>query len=136
MDLDDLDPAVLAWSMHTRIDVDAMPVGRTVIEFEFTGTPTDFRRFWLVVNDSKIDMCLKNPGYEPNLVVRADLRLFVEAWRGIRSLRREIKDGAIKLEGPSDLCGGFPTWLQLSALAPFEREYEGRERLLGAETIT
>ncbi|MEO1574532.1 MAG: helix-turn-helix domain-containing protein, partial [Pseudomonadota bacterium] len=46
MTLDDLDPAFLAWSMSLRMNTDAMPPGRTVIEFTFSGTPAEFRRFW------------------------------------------------------------------------------------------
>lgn len=125
---DDLDPAFLAWSMHTRIDAGSMPPGRTVIEFEFSGTPTEFRRFWLVNNDGAVDMCLKHPGFDTDLVVRADIRRFVEAWRGIRDLRAEIRGGAIQLEGPARLRRALPTWLQLSALAKFPRLREGKER--------
>ena len=36
MNEDDLDIAFLAWSMHRSIDMQRMPAGRTVIEFEFT----------------------------------------------------------------------------------------------------
>ncbi len=87
---DDLDPAFLAWSMHTRMNVDAMPAKRTVLEFEFSGTHPKCRRFWLVVENGLVDMCLKNPGYEVDLTIRSHLQRFIEAWRGLRDLRREI----------------------------------------------
>ena len=127
MDMDDLDPAFLAWSMSLRINTDAMPKGRTVVEFAFSGTPTEFRRFWLVNNDGKVDMCLKDPGYETNLQVKSDMRRFVEAWRGIRDLRQEIHAGNIRLAGPKKLISSFPNWLLLSALAPYPRRIIGRE---------
>ena len=130
MDMDDLDPAFLAWSMSLRMNTDAMPSGRTVVEFEFTGTPTEFRRFWLVNNDGKVDMCLKDPGYETNLRVRSDMRRFVEAWRGFRDMRQEIRNGEIRLTGPRQLVASFPDWLLLSALAPYRRRTRGRERKL------
>lgn len=134
MSTDDLDPAFLAWSMSLRMNSDAMPPGRTVVEFEFSGTPTEFRRFWLVNVDGKVDMCLKNPGYETNLHVRSDIRRFVEAWRGFRDLRVEIRSGKICLTGPRQLIASFPDWLLLSALAPYRRRVNGREhRLYDAE---
>lgn len=129
---DDLDPAFLAWSMHQRIDTEAMPAGRTVIRFDFTGAPADCRRFWLVNTDGVVDMCLKDPGYEVDLTVYSDLRRFVEAWRGFRSLRREIASGRIRLEGPSALKRDFPKWLQLHDLAPYPRLRRGAERDLAA----
>ncbi len=130
MEHDDLDPAFLAWSMHTRLNVEAMPAGRTVLEFLFSGTPSELRRFWLVHKDGKVDMCLKNPGYEPDVILNADIRRFVEAWRGFRDLRAEIRRGDIRLEGPKDLCRALPDWLLLSALAPFPRECPGSEQRL------
>lgn len=130
MEHDDLDPAFLAWSMHTRLNVEAMPPGRTVLEFLFSGTPSELRRFWLVHKDGKVDMCLKNPGYEPDVILNADIRRFVEAWRGFRDMRAEIRRGHIRLEGPKKLCRALPDWLLLSALSPFPRECPGNERKL------
>ena len=132
MAMDDLDPAFLAWSMSLRMNTDAMPAGRTVVEFEFSGTPTEFRRFWLVNDDGQVDMCLKDPGFEPSVFVKADIRCFVEAWRGFRDLRQEIHAGTIRVAGPRRLTASFPDWLLLSALAPYHRRFAGRESRLDA----
>lgn len=130
MSKEDLDPAFLVWSMHLRMDTNAMPSGRTVIEFKFTGAPADCRRFWLVNRDGDVEMCLKDPELDVDLLVTSRLRLFVEAWRGFRDLRREIDSGRIRLHGPPDLCKRFPDWLRLSMLAPYPRMRPGRERSL------
>lgn len=127
---DDLDPAFLVWSMHLRMDTTAMPPGRTVIEFKFSGASTDLERFWLINRDGDVEMCLKDPDLDVDLLVTANLRRFVEAWRGLRDLRSEIQRGRIKLSGPKALCEGLPEWLQLSALAPYRRMRSGRERRL------
>ena len=115
MNEDDLDIAFLAWSMHRNIDSARMPPGRTVIEFQFSNAPPDGRRFWLVHESGATDMCLKSPGYEIDLQVRADLRLFIEAWRGIRNLRREIQAGRVQL------LGARPIAQAVSELADAER---------------
>ncbi len=130
---DDLDPAFLAWSMHTRLNTKAMPPGRTVIEFAFQGTPAELRRFWLVHEDGVVDMCLKHPGYEVDIRVEADIRRFVEAWRGFRPLRQEIAAGSIRVEGPPELKGALPDWLMLSALSPYPRLRGGTEKQLMAD---
>jgi DNA-binding HxlR family transcriptional regulator len=130
MSPDDLDPAFLVWSMHLRIDTRAMPAGRTVLEFELTGRPEDSERFWLVHEDGKVEMCLKDPGHDVDLLVRSDLLVFVEAWRGMRDLRGEIRTRRIRLFGPPELQRRFPDWLLLSALAPYQRQRPGRERRL------
>ena len=130
MTTDDLDPAFLVWSMHMRLNTATMPPGRTTLEFEFTGVPADCRRFWLVHKDGAVDMCLKDPGYEVSLKVEADLRLFVETWRGFRDLRKEIQARRIRLTGPASLRAAFPKWLLLSGLAPFPRHHAGHEQRL------
>ncbi len=126
----DLDPGFLAWSMHLRMDVDAMPKARTVIQFEFSGVPTDFRRFWLVSEGGAIDMCLKPPGFTVDLAVSSDIRIFVEAWRGIRDLRAEIRARRIRLVGAVALKKAFPDWLMLSQFAAVKRKRNGRETRL------
>lgn len=127
---DDLDPAFLAWSMHLRMNGEAMPAGRTVLEFSFSGTPTEFRRFWLVCRDGEIDMCLKYPGFETDLLIQADIREFVDCWRGFSDLRARIRAGRIRLTGRADLRKAFPDWLRLSMLAPYPRRKRGREERL------
>lgn len=130
MNMDDLDPAFLAWSMHLRIDTGVLPAKRTVLQFEFSGAPDDCRFFWLVVTDDKVDMCLKHPGFDTDLFVQSDLRLFVECWRGFRDLRQEIRAGRVRLTGPRALRDALPRALMLSALSPFERQRPGREKRL------
>lgn len=129
-ELDDLDPGFLAWSMHLRIDSDAMPAGRTVMQFDFVNAPADCQQFWLINTDGKVDMCLKDPGFEPDLFIKSDLRTFIEAWRGFRDLSHEIKMSRIRVVGTRDLKRAFPSWLKLSALAPYKRKCSGREKRL------
>ncbi|HZD53016.1 MAG TPA: helix-turn-helix domain-containing protein [Woeseiaceae bacterium] len=136
LESDDLDPAFLAWSMHTRMNVDAMPDVRTVLEFEFSGTHAECRRYWLVVENGRVDMCLRHPGDDVDLTIRAPIRLFVEAWRGFRDLRREIIGGRIEVEGPAEYRRALPDWLLGSALAPFERMRPGPEHDLFNATRT
>ena len=72
-------------------------------------------------------MCLKDPGYDTDLHVAADIRCFVEAWRGFRDMREEIRKGVIRISGPEDMRDSLPDWLLLSGLAPYERKRAGPE---------
>lgn len=130
MELEDLDPAFLVWSMHTRLDQEALPDGRIVIKFSFSGAPADCEEFWLVCQDGDVEMCLKDPGHEVDLFVVSELRLFIEAWRGFRDFRSEIRAGRIRLTGPVRLREQFPDWLELHVLAGVPRLRPGRERRL------
>ncbi len=135
MEMEDLDPAFLAWSMSTRLDTKQMPAGRTVIEFEFTGYDEAFKRFWLVNTDGLVDMCLKHPGYETDVKVMAEIVRFVHAWRGLRSIKSEIEAGHIRLQGKRSLCRDLPNWLLGSALASEPRRRSGDEYQIYLATI-
>ncbi|NND72548.1 MAG: helix-turn-helix transcriptional regulator [Rhodothermales bacterium] len=131
MTLEDLDPAFLAWSMHLAMNVEQMPSERVVIEFRLSSEVTEeIEYFWIVHEHGNIEMCMKHPGFETDLSVASDLRLFVEAWRGFRNLRDEIGKGSITLDGPRAYREAFPNWLKLSMFSPYKRLQRGRERQL------
>ncbi len=130
MTTEDLDPAFLLWSMHLRMDRAALPTDRVVMEFVFTGVPSGLDHLWLVCDEGAVEMCLRDPGHETDLLIRSDIRVFVEAWRGFRDLRGEIKSGRIRIDGPARLRREFPNWLLLSMIASEQRCRPGRERRL------
>jgi hypothetical protein len=106
--------------MHRRLNSDAMPPGRTVIEIEFSDSPRQ-RRFWLVHSRGRVDVCLKDPGFETTVRVVTRVRTMAEVWRGIRSIREEIRSGRLQVQGTPVACRAFPRWLMLSAYAPIKR---------------
>lgn len=134
LEIQDLDPGFLVWSMHARIDSARMPQGRTVVEFDFTGAPAGCATFWLIHREGTVEMCLKDPGLDVDLVVASDLRVFVEAWRGFRDFHHEIRQGRIRLIGEESLRQAFPDWLRPDPLAAFPRHRTGRERSLALGT--
>ena len=117
----DLDPGWLVWAMHRRLNTAVMPPGRTVIEFEFVDGPASARRFWLVHREGAVDVCIKDPGYEPDIRIGTPLRLWAEVWRGLRPLKAALRSGAVRIAGRSELRRAFPRWLLLSPFAPVER---------------
>ena len=116
------DPDLIVWDMHRRMDLARVPERRTVIEIEFCDQPASRQRRWLVGNRSGMEMCIKDPGYEVDLLVRTDSRTITLVWYGDLPLRRAIEQGAIRLYGPPSLCRDFPSWLQLSAIAGVPRQ--------------
>jgi hypothetical protein len=79
-------------------------------------------------------MCLKDPGHEATIRVRADLRVFIETWRGFRDIRSEITAGRVRVIGPPALRTQFPDWLLRHSHAHVARQRPGRERRLSRTT--
>jgi hypothetical protein len=110
------------WNMRRRLNTAEMPDGKTVIQIEFTDGPKGGRHFWLVNDSGEVEVCLKHPGYTIDLHLRTTVRVLAETWRGIRSVRQEIRSGSILLYGKASLRSAFPNWLLLSAYAPIARK--------------
>lgn len=114
----DYDASLLMWDIRRNIDVGHLPGGqRTVIEFNLHGAEQAFRRWWLVVDEGQVDLCLKDPGYEVNLHLSADLRAMVEVWMGRQSMDEATRTGKLTFEGKPTLASSFRKSLRLSAFA-------------------
>jgi DNA-binding HxlR family transcriptional regulator len=130
--LEELDPGVLLWKMHQRVDRSRLPPGRTVIEFDFTGKRG--RRIWLVLTPHEASVCLKPPGFDSDLIVRADLALFYRVWLGSVDYAAARRCGALRVDGPPALVRDLPRWFTWSPMAPHvraERERRLAERSQG-----
>jgi DNA-binding HxlR family transcriptional regulator len=117
---ENLDPAMLMWAMHRRIDVSHLPAPRVVVRFEFRGVPPrclQLRTAWLVLERSGVDVCMKDPGFEVDMTVRADVGALARVWAGHLAWAEAVRAGGIKLEGTRAVVQAFPGWLQLSHFA-------------------
>ncbi|MFP3940336.1 MAG: winged helix-turn-helix transcriptional regulator [Thermoanaerobaculia bacterium] len=120
------DPDLIMWDMHRRMNLDRLPEARTVIEFEFTDQPKKKRLRWIVSDRNGVELCITDPGFEPDLYVVTDSRVVTYVWYGDFPLRQAIRDGKIELHGPRRLCEAFPSWLQLNILANVPRQQPAR----------
>lgn len=125
---DDLDAELLMWDVHRRIDPERAPGGRTVVRFEFRDLPKDRRRFWIVVEESDVDVCWKDPGYDVDLTVRTDLPTMTAVWRGDARYAEALRREEIRLAGPAELRRSFPEWLGFSLFASVEMPAGGGPR--------
>ena len=115
-----LDPMLLIWAMHRRIDVSHLPGTRVVVRFELRGMPSrcqQMRTCWLVLEPSGVDVCLKDPGFAVDMIVHADVGALARVWTGHLVWADAVRSGGIKLEGPRAIVQAFPNWLQLSHFA-------------------
>jgi DNA-binding HxlR family transcriptional regulator len=120
----DLDPGLLMWDIHQRLNIDTLPDKQTVVEVNLRNIPRSLptasrkmKRWWLVLSKPDVELCLTDPGYEVNLVINADLFSLTQVWMGELSLQQAIQNGDLSLLGPASLKHAFPRWLKLSVFA-------------------
>lgn len=121
---EDLDPALLMWDIHRRLNRHRLPARRVVVRFDFRGVPrihTGRTMFWLVLSRQDADVCLKDPGFPVDLFARADLTALTRAWMGDVPLATVMRRGLVRVEGPGDLVRAFSSWLALSSFASVKR---------------
>ncbi|WP_300610887.1 helix-turn-helix domain-containing protein [Trebonia sp.] len=118
---EDLDPKLLLWDMHRNIDHDAVPDGRTVVQFRFPEASARSRDWWLVITPDDADVCDADPGYPVAVTMTTSLRRMTEVWRGDLSWPDALRSGAITLHGPESLRRAVPRWFTLPVFAAVSR---------------
>jgi DNA-binding HxlR family transcriptional regulator len=120
--LEELDGGLLVWKIHQRIDREALPERRVVVEFDFTGPRG--RRVWLLLERREVSVCVTPPGFESDLIVRADLAFFYRVWFGAVDFDAAVRCGRVVVEGAPALARQLPRWFMWSPMARFVRERE------------
>lgn len=118
---DELDAGLLVWKIHQRIHREMLPERRTVVEFDFTGT--NARRVWLLLERREVSVCVTPPGFDSDLIVRADLAFFYDVWFGRVDYDAALRCGGVVVDGLPALARQLPHWFMWSPMARFAREH-------------
>jgi hypothetical protein len=102
------------------LNTDALPDGETVLCFIFEEL-TQFKSWWIVIQDDEVDLCTKNPGKDVDLYVTATVRTMVDVWEGDLGLGLALRRGLIKPNGNSQLARSFPEWYGICLYADVKR---------------
>jgi hypothetical protein len=76
---------------------------------------------WLILEKPEVDVCIKDPGFDVDLVVTADIATMARVWMGAADLQHAVRSGSVRLDGPRALIQAFPRWLLLSQFADVTR---------------
>lgn len=112
---EELDPELLMWWVHDRLDLSPLPDGRVVLEFDFRD---ERRRFWIVRDGAGPSVCTADPGFDVDVRIESDLPTLYRVWLGRQDLRAALRAGDIGMHGPSALVQHMPDVLRLSVIAP------------------
>ncbi|MGC2458579.1 MAG: helix-turn-helix domain-containing protein [Gallionellaceae bacterium] len=113
----DLDAGLLMWDMRRTVDPAVFPSYRIVVQFEYPDAPKGKRDWWLVSENGEVDLCLTNPGYEVDIVIKCSLKTMTAVWICQQHFRDAVKKGDIKVLGDSKLTSKLQDWLRSSQLA-------------------
>jgi DNA-binding HxlR family transcriptional regulator len=100
--LEEMDPMLLMWGMKRQIAPGELPARDLVLRFDFRGLPkahAQRRYWWMILRPADVEVCLKDPGLDVDVVMAADLEAFVRVWMGHRGLADALDSGDITLSG-------------------------------------
>ena len=116
----ELDPDLLMLWISRHMNPERLPDGRVVIEFELR----DARRphYWLVLEAGAASLCLRHPGFDPDLAVDADMAALYQVYLGRLTLGDSQRRGLVRIDGPARLVRSLPDWFAWSGFAPAARD--------------
>ena len=113
----DLGAGLLMWDMRRTVDPTIFPSYRIVVQFEYPDAPEGARNWWLLSENGEIDLCLKDPGYDIDIVIQCSLKTMTEVWTCQQRFNDVVKKGDIKVMGDSKLTKKLQDWLRSSPLS-------------------
>lgn len=111
LDDQDLDPGLLMWDIHRTMNAEYFGAGRKVLLFEFSDYTSKLRRWWLVINNGEVDVCMKDPGHEIDLQLLTDVKTLTDIWMGDIALGEAVRTRKLRLTGPTKLKRDISKWL-------------------------
>ena len=109
----EIDLGLLVWALERGVRPDAFGAGRTVVQLVLTDQRPAKRRWWFVNENCKVQLCVKDPGFEVDLYVEASLPDMIYIWRGDLSVTRAEAEDRLKVHGVSFAQRTFRAWLNL-----------------------
>jgi DNA-binding HxlR family transcriptional regulator len=120
---DDVEATTLMWWMHRRVDVERLPPGRVIVEFDHT-EPVAIK-VWLVLDRGEASVCMQHPGSDPDLVVRMSTPTLARVFSGAERWSTAVAAGSIDVAGPPALARKLPGWFLWSPWADDVRDRAG-----------
>lgn len=109
---DDLDPSLLMWDIHRTMKTDYFKARRTTLLFEFSDYTSKLRRWWLVVTNGEVDVCMKDPGYNVDLHITSSVKTLTRYWMGDISMSKALREKLMNLSGDAGLKRDIKQWLR------------------------
>ena len=115
---EDVDPALLVWDMHSRVNTGLLPEERVVVKIDFRGAATG--TYWLVLERPEPSVCMQDPELDVDLFVSTDTIAIHRIWMGMTTLADCLDTGLIELDGLAAHVKAFPGWFKLSIFSDVE----------------
>lgn len=119
-DEQELDPVLLMWWIRRGTVPERMPHQRVTVEFRFEDD--EHGRYWLLVVNDDVSVCMDPPPFDVDVWVETDMRSLYRVWLGRIDYRDALARGLLDVHGTPALERSFPRWFDWSPAFPAVRE--------------
>jgi hypothetical protein len=105
------------WAIREHIDREDIPAQEFVLRFDFRGIPKGSRyprHWWLLIRQDEIEVCLKDPGQNIDVMIEADLGAFTKVWTGYCRLEEALARGLVTFRGTNSAIAQMHRMLKLA----------------------
>jgi DNA-binding HxlR family transcriptional regulator len=110
------DAGVVLWGLCKSVPPDELPAARSVIRFNLRDGPQ--RRFWLLLDRPRAEVCATPPGFSEDVVVETTQQWLTRWYVGEVSLGAAMRKGLMSVRGPRPLVSRLASWGGLGRAAP------------------
>jgi DNA-binding HxlR family transcriptional regulator len=110
------DAGIVLWALCKTVPADDLPAARTVIRF--TLRDGKHRRFWLLLDRPRAEVCAKPPGFEEDMVVETTQQWLTRWYVGEIRLGSAMRQGLFEVRGPRPLVRKLASWGGLGRIDP------------------
>lgn len=109
----EIDLGLLVWAIERGVRPDAFGCGHTVVQLMLTDQRAPKRYWWFVNDKGRVQLCMKDPGFEVDLYVEATLPDMIYIWRGDLSFTQAQTSGRLKVHSIARARRALRAWLNL-----------------------
>jgi DNA-binding HxlR family transcriptional regulator len=117
MTRDELDVELLMLHWQRGFDASAFPQAHAVIGFVFSDLHGALRRWWLLLDDGKTELCAQHPGRAEDVTLTCTSRTLSDVFVGNTTLKAALAAERLEVRGAQKLLRQMQHWLVLSPFA-------------------
>jgi DNA-binding HxlR family transcriptional regulator len=102
------DAGIVLWGLCKSVAPEDLPAGRTVIRFNLRDGK--HRRFWLLLERPRAEVCARPPGFDEDVVVDTTQQWLTRWYVGEISLGSAMRGGLMRVSGPRQLVRKLASW--------------------------
>jgi DNA-binding HxlR family transcriptional regulator len=113
----ELDVEFLMLHVARSLDPSAFPKTHGVVGFVFSDQHGALRRWWILLDDGRTELCTDPPGRPEDVALSCTVRALAEVFVGDVTLAAALADRRLEAVGPKKLVRSLTSWLRPSPFA-------------------